>query len=73
MSSSAFPTFVVPLDVALAQEAAMVRANTGLRMPDAIQIAAARVQGAAALVGNDLAWRGNVGDLRRLLLDDYLA
>lgn len=63
---------IVPLDVALAQEAAMVRANTGLRMPDAIQIAAALAHGADTVVGNDLAWRNKVGDLRLLLLDDYL-
>jgi predicted nucleic acid-binding protein len=52
-----FPNLrLVPLDAALARETALVRAATGLRMPDAVQVAAARLAGADAIVTNDRRW-----------------
>lgn len=62
---------IVPLDTTLAREVALVRAETGLRMPDAIQIAAARAYEADAIVGNDRAWR-RIADPALLLPEDYL-
>jgi predicted nucleic acid-binding protein len=62
---------LVPVDVPLAREAALVRA-CGLRMPDAINVAAARLYGADAMVTNDRRWVGRVATPALLLLDDYL-
>jgi len=68
-----FPNLrIVPLDTALAREAALVRAATRLRMPDAIQVAAARLHGADVIVTNDRRWVGRVTQPAVLLLDDYL-
>ena len=68
-----FPNFsILPPDAATARQAALVRAQTGLRLPDAIQIATARQAGAQAVVGNDKSWRNKTGALQLLLLDDYL-
>jgi predicted nucleic acid-binding protein len=58
-----FPNLrILPLDVALARKTALVRGETGLRTPDAVQIAAARLAGAdATLCGtNDRRWAGRV-------------
>jgi len=63
---------IVPLDNALAREAAVVRAETGLRTPDAIQIAAARLAGAGAIVTNDRRWTRQVTRPALLILDDYV-
>ena len=62
---------LVPLDTGLAREAARVRAATGLRTPDAIQVAAARLAGADAIVTNDRHWVGRVKAPALVLLDDY--
>ena len=61
------------LDVALAAETATVRAETGLRTPDAVQVAAARVFGADAIITNDRRWAGRVLRPALVLLDDYAA
>jgi predicted nucleic acid-binding protein len=67
-----FPNLrLVPLDAALAREAARVRAETGLRLPDAIQVAAGRLAGADALVTNDRAWE-RVTWTRVVVLDEYV-
>lgn len=63
---------LVPVDADLARETALVRAETGLRMPDAIQVAAGRLHRADAIVTNDLRWRGCVARPDLILLDDYL-
>ena len=63
---------LVPMDVDLARETALVRAETGLRTPDAIQVAASRLHRADAIVTNDLRWRGRVVHPELILLDDYL-
>jgi predicted nucleic acid-binding protein len=68
-----FPNLtVIPLDNALARETALVRAKTGLRTPDAVQVAAARLAGAGAIVTNDRRWARQVNDPPLLILDDYL-
>lgn len=48
---------LVGLDERHAIEAAFVRAETGLKLPDAAIVATARLAGAIALVGNDRRWR----------------
>lgn len=48
---------VVVLDHALAIRAARVRADTGLRTPDAVICATALHLGTEAVVGNDARWR----------------
>jgi predicted nucleic acid-binding protein len=63
---------LVPLDADLARETAGVRAETGLRVPDAVQVAAAHLHGAHALVSNDHRWRSCVHSPTLILLDEYL-
>jgi hypothetical protein len=61
-----FPNLtVIPLDNAL------VRAETGLRTPGAVQVAAARLSDAGAIVPNDRRWTRQVNDPPLLILDDY--
>ena len=68
-----FPNLsILPLDAALARETALVRAATGLRTPDAVQVAAARLAGAGAIVTNDHRWAGRVTEPVLVMLDDYL-
>lgn len=70
---TSFPNLrVAPLDVALARETASVRVATGLRAPDAVQIAAARLYGADAIVTNDQRWAARVTAPTVILLDAYL-
>lgn len=64
---------IVPMDAALARESALVRAETGLRMPDAVQLAAGRLHGADAVVTNDHRWADKLSTPRVLILDRYLA
>jgi predicted nucleic acid-binding protein len=68
-----FPNLSIrPPDTATARQAALVRAETGLKLPDALQIATALQVGAQAIVGNDKGWRNKTGPLQLLLLDDFL-
>jgi predicted nucleic acid-binding protein len=70
---TSFPNLhLAPLDVSLARETALVRAATGLRTPDAVQVAAARVHGADAIVTNDHRWAARVTAPAVILLDTYL-
>lgn len=70
---TSFPNLrLIPMDEALAREAAWVRGTTGLRLPDAIQVAAARQAGADGIVTNDKRWVGRVTNPPLILLDDYL-
>jgi predicted nucleic acid-binding protein len=62
---------LVPLDESLARETARVRAACKLRVPDAVQVAAARLYGADAIVTNDHRWRGRVQWPPLVMLDDY--
>jgi predicted nucleic acid-binding protein len=67
-----FPNLLLaPLDQALAREAAAVRGETRLKTPDAIQVAAARLRGADALITNDRPWDKRVRSPRVLILDDF--
>ena len=67
-----FPNLeIVPLDIALAEEAALARAATRLKMSDAIQVAAARLHDADAVLTNDRAWLGKLPAPEVLILDDY--
>jgi uncharacterized protein len=68
-----FPNLLlVPLDLALAREAALVRGETRLKTPDAVQVAAARLYGADAIVTNDRPWDKRVSSPRVLILDDFV-
>jgi uncharacterized protein len=67
-----FPNLTfIPLDAALARQTARVRASTGLRAPDAIQVAAAQQVGADAIITNDHRWRGRVASPVLVLLDGF--
>ena len=63
---------MVPLDADLARETARTRAETGLRTPDAVHIAAARLHGADAIVTNDHLWQSRVHTPTVILLDEYV-
>jgi uncharacterized protein len=70
---TSFPNLqLAPLDVVLARETALVRAATGLRTPDAVQVAAARLYGADAIITNDHRWAARVTAPPLILLDAYL-
>jgi predicted nucleic acid-binding protein len=60
---------LLPIDEAVADEAATLRARHGLRTPDAIQLAAALIFGCEAFLTNDRGLR-RVDEIRVLLLDD---
>jgi predicted nucleic acid-binding protein len=62
---------LVSLDATLAAETARVRAETGLRTPDAVQVAAGRLAGADAIITNDRRWAGRVLQPVVVMLDDY--
>jgi predicted nucleic acid-binding protein len=64
---------VVGLDRQVARAAARIRAETGLRLPDAAIAATALVTGCDAIIGNDARCAQRVGDPAYLLLDDLLA
>ena len=67
-----FPNLrLVPLDADLARETARVRAASKLRMPDAVQVAAARLYKADAIVTNDHRWTGRVRGPAVVMLEDY--
>ncbi len=63
---------IVPLDQFLAREAALVRGETRLKTPDAVQVAAARLHNADAVVTNARPWAGRVSAPRVLLLEDFV-
>ena len=68
-----FPNLqIAPLDIALARETALLRGATGLRTPDAIQVAAARLANADAIITNDRRWAGRVDRPAVLVLEDYV-
>jgi predicted nucleic acid-binding protein len=62
----------LPVDAALARRAVILRAQYGIHVPDALQIAAAIEAGATLFVTNDRRL-AKVQDLDVLLLDDYVA
>lgn len=72
-----FPNLsIVPVDYAVAREAARIRALTGLRTADALVMATAGVSGAGVLVGNDERWKSAADRLGRpfalCLLSDFV-
>ena len=68
-----FPNLQIKdVDINVARTAAQIRANSGLKMPDAIQIATAIVAGADAIIGNDKQWRNKFMQPQLLLLDSFL-
>ena len=68
-----FPNLtILPLDNALARETARVRGETRLRTPDAVQVAAARLNAVGAIVTKDRGWRGRFASPSVLLLDDFI-
>ncbi len=70
----AFPNLVIrAVDRGVARHAAMVRAQTGLRMPDAIVLATALEDRCDAIIGNDVSMANRFGDIPYLLLENYLA
>lgn len=71
---SAFPNFTLqPIDLPVAQEAASVRANGNLKMPDALIVATGVVTQVGLLVCNDERWR-NIPDRRitPVILGDHI-
>lgn len=72
-----FPNLtIIPVDYAVAREAARIRELTGLRTADALVMATAGVSGAGVLVGNDESWKSAVDKLGTpfalCLLSDYV-
>jgi len=61
------------LDEVVAIETAVVRAQTRLRLPDAIVIATARVHDAVALIGNDRQWQTRALGVPLIMLGDLTA
>jgi predicted nucleic acid-binding protein len=61
---------LVPVDRALLRAAAHLRATTGLKTPDAIQLAAAEATGCTTLLTNDRDYRAGAG-VRVLQLGDF--
>jgi predicted nucleic acid-binding protein len=64
---------LVSLDADLARETARARAETRLRTPDAVQVAAAWLYDADAILTNDHRWRDRVQRPALILLDDYVS
>lgn len=63
---------VVALDATTAEDAAWIRGQTGMSLPDAIHVACARSSGASALITNDRRITSRAG-LEVLYLDDLAA
>jgi len=62
---------VVDIDAPAARAAAELRANHGLRAPDALHIGAAIVHGATAFITNDRRLR-RVNETEIIILEDYV-
>ncbi len=58
-----------PVDLAIAEQAVSLRANYGLKTPDAIQLGTALVCGADYLVTHDRQWR-KFSDIPVLMVDE---
>jgi predicted nucleic acid-binding protein len=58
---TSFPNLqVLPVDLAVATQAATVRAATGLRLLDALVVASAMLAGCEAIISNDEQWKRRV-------------
>jgi predicted nucleic acid-binding protein len=62
---------MLTVDIALARRAVSLRAQYSIRVPDALQSAAAMEAGATAFATNDLRLK-KVKEIRVLLLDEYV-
>lgn len=62
---------IMSIETGHAPTIAKVRALTGLRTPDATQIALAKVAGADAIIGNDKAWVGKTDAIKYCMLDSF--
>lgn len=62
---------LVNLSLGLLRAAAQLRAATGLKTPDALQVAAALSARCSALLTNDDRWPAEVAGLRVLRIEDY--
>jgi predicted nucleic acid-binding protein len=74
---TSFPNLtILPVDLPVAMQAATVRANADLRLPDAIIVASGLLAGCQVIVSNDEAWRRRLAPLfpqfHWLYLGDYL-
>ena len=68
-----FPNLqLIPLGVEVARQAALIRAETSLRMPDAVQVATARIAGADMIVTNDRRWERTISQPPLILLDRFV-
>jgi predicted nucleic acid-binding protein len=63
---------IVPLDAALAEDAAWLRGSLGIGIEDAVQLASARGAGATAFITNDRRLR-SIPRLAVVYLDDLVA
>lgn len=63
---------ILDFDQTYALEAAHVRAQTSLKLPDAAIVATARLAGAHTLIGNDRQWRTMPLGVAFLCIDDVL-
>ncbi|MEW6540412.1 MAG: PIN domain-containing protein [Bacillota bacterium] len=61
---------VVPVSREIAHKAAQLRAESGLKLPDALIAATGVVSGCRAALGNDRSWAG-MADLPFICLDDF--
>jgi predicted nucleic acid-binding protein len=69
--TAAHETHLMPVDRAVLEQAARLRASTGIKTPDAIHAASALRQSCALFVSNDSVYR-RVPGLPVAILDDYL-
>lgn len=67
------PVRIVPLDAAIAEDAAWIRGASGLGLEDAVHLASARAAGATAFVTNDRRIRAIANYLAVIYLDDLVA
>ena len=69
---TSFPNLKMrPVDEEVAEAAAEVRARSGLRTPDALQVATCLVEGASAFITND-EWLRKVEGLQIIVMNDYI-
>jgi len=61
------------IDERTALETALVRAQTGLKLPDAAIVASLRLSGAIAIIGNDRQWRHRQLGVPYIHLDDIMS
>lgn len=68
---TSFPNLKLrPVDEEVAETAAEIRARSGLRTPDALQVATCLVEGASAFITNDERLR-KVEGLQIIVMEDY--